>query len=188
MGLSAEECLKKHVFPNRSFFRKESKLLIYYWKEGNIDQIEKLLSKNRFLVYDFDSFHQTGLHWAAKRNYPNIIKMLIAYGSFVDCKDLCNRTPLYLAAKLNHIKCAKALLAKEANPRINTYLGDSALSVAGPECLSYLKKAYLLLIANKFIEKSKRADIWKQEALYYFDTDNDSGIPFFNVNSIIKDT
>ena len=178
MGLTSDECLRQNVFPNKSFFRKESKLLIYYCKEGDINQVEKLLNKNRFLVYDFDSFHQTALHWAAKRNFPNIIKLLMNYGSFVDWKDLCNRTPLYLAAKLNHIKWVKALLAKEANPILQTYMGDSALSVAGPESLSYLKKAYLLLIANKFIEKSLRADIWKQEAIYYFETDNDEGIPF----------
>ena len=178
MGLTPEICLKQNVFPSKPFFRKESKLLIYYWKEGNIDQIEKLLNKNKFLVYDFDSFHQTALHWAAKRNYSEIIKLLINYGSFVDSKDLCSRTPLYLASKSNHIKCVKALLAREANPRIHTYLGDTPMSVAGPESLSYLKKAYLLLIANKFIERSQRGDIWKQEALYYFETDNDSGIPF----------
>ena len=49
---------------------------------------------------------------------------------------------------------------------------------ATPSILSYLKKGYLLALANNFIDKSDRKDVWKREALAYFDTEDDNGIPF----------
>ena len=99
-----------------------------------------LLNKDKHLVYDFDILHQTGLHWAAKRNKPEIIKYLISRGAIVDAKDIANRTPLIVASKCGNIKWVKALLASEANPAIRTFLGLSAMDVTTNESiLSYLK-------------------------------------------------
>lgn len=123
--------------------------------------------------------HQTALHWAAKRDSHTIIKTLISYGAIIDAKDLGNRTPLIIASKMGNVKSVKALLANEANPTCKTFLGYTAMDVAATlPILSYLKKAYLLHIAKNFIDKSKKKEIWKSEALAYFEDKNDSGIPF----------
>ena len=123
--------------------------------------------------------HQTALHWAAKRDQPEIIKLLLARGAIVDAKDMGNRTPLIIASKCGNVKSVKVLLAHEANPACRTFLGYSAMDVAATMAIaSYLKKGYLLWIANKFIDKSKRKEIWNREALAYFVTEDDKGIPF----------
>jgi len=107
------------------------------------------------------------------------MKILIRKGAIIDSKDLGNRTPLIIAARMGHVKCVKVLLANEANPTCRTFLGYRAMDVAStPAILSYVKKGYLLSIANKFVEKAKRKDLWRREALAYFDTPDDFGIPF----------
>ncbi|CAI2385056.1 unnamed protein product [Moneuplotes crassus] len=179
LNLSAEDLMRKNVFPNVPFFRKDSAKLIRAAKSNDLEQLEEILMKNKFTVYDYDTSHQTALHWAAKRNYAEVCKMLIEYGAIVDCRDLGNRTPLLLAAKMDNVKCVKLLLAHGANPISRTFLGHTPLKAAASNrTLSYLKKGYLVMLANKFIDKSERKDVWKREALAYFVNDNESGIPF----------
>lgn len=104
---------------------------------------------------------------------------MIQKGAIIDAKDLGNRTPLIIASKLGNVKSVKALLANEANPTCKTFLGYTARDVAATlPILSYLNKAYMLFIANRFIDKSRRKDVWKTEALAYFETKDDEGIPF----------
>ena len=50
--------------------------------------MEKLLKRNSMLVYEFDYVHQTALHWAAKRGFKEIAKLLIDYRSNVKIFDL----------------------------------------------------------------------------------------------------
>lgn len=46
----------------------------------------------------------TGLHWAAKRGFANLVKILIQYNADVDAKDIVDRTPLYIATDYAHGK------------------------------------------------------------------------------------
>ena len=39
-------------------------------------------------MYDFDNVHQTALHWAAKRNFVPIIRILIENGANVNAFDM----------------------------------------------------------------------------------------------------
>ena len=51
--------------------------MIYSAKSGDVEKLKELLFENKLLVYDFDNVHQTALHWAAKRNFVPIIRVLI---------------------------------------------------------------------------------------------------------------
>ena len=73
-------------------------------KRRDIEEVASIMQMNRFTVYDFDTVHQTALHWAAKRGCHEIIKLLISKGAIIDAKDLGNRTPLIIAAKMGHVK------------------------------------------------------------------------------------
>lgn len=53
----------------------------------------------------------TPLHYAAKFNYPDILKLCVSVN--VRCK--LNRTPLHLAAYYGHVECVKVLLSKNAS-------------------------------------------------------------------------
>jgi len=53
--------------------------------------------ENKYLVFDFDDVGLTGLHWAVKRNYLDLIKLLYRKGAIINSSDIMQRTPLYLA-------------------------------------------------------------------------------------------
>lgn len=88
MNLSPEEWLAKNVFPPKPYFRPKSRELIEYAKVGDVFNMNFLLSLNKYLVYDYDNCHQTALHWAAKRDHTEAIKLLVKYGWFIDWKDI----------------------------------------------------------------------------------------------------
>lgn len=139
--ITPEEIMKYNIFPSKSYFREGSYTLIEACKKGKVEKIMDLLKWNKYLVYDFDPVHQTALHWAAKRNFPEIIKILLEHGAYIDCKDGGRRTPLFIASRLGHADCVEALLANGANPMIQTHIGTSALDVAKTyEIKAYLKK------------------------------------------------
>lgn len=48
----------------------------------------------------------TGLHWAAKRGFPSLVKILIQHNADVDAKDIVYRTPLYIATDYAHGKAS----------------------------------------------------------------------------------
>ena len=62
--------------------------MIYSAKNGDIEKLKELLLGNKLLVYDFDNVNQTALHWAAKRNFVPIIKVLIENGANVNAFDM----------------------------------------------------------------------------------------------------
>ena len=87
-------------------------------KKGNRDEVSHFLYRNKHLVHEYDYIKQTALHWAAKRDFPDIIKILLHYGAYIDAKDSCNRTPLYLASRAGNVRSVKALLAEHADTKI----------------------------------------------------------------------
>lgn len=121
--------MSNNVFPDVPFFRKDSARLIQAAKANDLEKCQQILKMNRFTVYDFDTVHQTALHWAAKRGNHMVCKLLIENGAIVDCKDLGNRTPLIIASKMDHIKCVKVLLANGANPSARTFLGHTPMKL-----------------------------------------------------------
>ena len=178
MKLTPLEIVRKCVFPAFAYSRIGSRDLINAAKSGDVQYAEGLLQKNRYLVYDYDPTHQTALHWAAKRNQPEMIELLIGYGCHINAKDIGNRTALFIASKNGYIKWVKALLAGEANPMIRTHKNLSPLEVAKDAVVeSYIRKAYLLFILMRFLNKAKAKDVWRKEGLYYFTNKSDNEIP-----------
>mmetsp|Transcript_38205 Transcript_38205/g.28153 ORF Transcript_38205/g.28153 Transcript_38205/m.28153 type:complete len:147 (+) Transcript_38205:316-756(+) len=128
-----------------------------------------MLQRCKYYVYDFDGVNQTGLHWAAKRNFGPMIDLLIESGANVNAFDVGGRTPLYLATKMNNLEAVKALLASCAVPIYKTASGKNAFDVATNSVIErYLVKAQLLQICLKMISPKKRQYVWENEGLYYF--------------------
>lgn len=85
MRLSPTMIMSGNVFPKNPFYRGQIvKDFFKAAKSGDCEAVKDLLKKERFLVYEFDNVHQTALHWAAKRNKSDIIKILIANGAKVN--------------------------------------------------------------------------------------------------------
>lgn len=63
----------------------------------------------------------TGLHWACKRNHPDIVQELLKSKAHVNSLDLLNRHPLYYAFESKSGKCAHLLFS---TPRCTLYPKD----------------------------------------------------------------
>jgi len=128
-----------------------------------------LLKKDGYLVYEYDFVHQTPLHWAAKRNKSDVIKLLIENGARINQRDMGGRTALFLASKANNLQAVKALLAGKANPNIRTFSGATPIMVAENEQVhAFIAKAVLLHICLPLINVKKRQAVWETEGLAYF--------------------
>ena len=84
-----------------------------------------MIRNDRFLVYEFDETKQTPLHWAAQRGQYDVLLHLLDSKANINAKDIIGRTPLFNAAKMNHLRIVKALLLHKANPMIRTQGGKT---------------------------------------------------------------
>mmetsp|Transcript_24416 Transcript_24416/g.17168 ORF Transcript_24416/g.17168 Transcript_24416/m.17168 type:complete len:98 (+) Transcript_24416:641-934(+) len=86
---------------------------------GKTELVREMLKDDRFHVFDIDDLSLTALHWAVKRNHLEIMKILIKKGAIVNCFDMLNRTPLYLATIQANDQAVSMLLDCKANPIFN---------------------------------------------------------------------
>ena len=167
-----------NVFAAESFFRQTSKAFFDAVKEGRVLEVNKLLRKEKYLIYEFDDTRQTPLHWAAIRGQHEVASILIEKKANINAKDIIGRTPLYNAAKMNNVKVVKILLAGRANPLIRTQGGKTPYMVTkNSHVKSYLTKATLLKICLPMIPNPQMREwVWEAEGLYYFNSSDQDDI------------
>ena len=86
-------------------------------KAGHAGDVEELLEANRWLVDVHNNAEETGLHWCAKRNRPEIANVLIKSGACENMRDSAGRTPLYVAANTNSVEAVVALVSARVDCR-----------------------------------------------------------------------
>ena len=79
-----KEKLKLHPF--RAVFFREI-------KAGSLEKIAALVKKYPELVHEVDSTEQTALHWACRRGFTDIAKLLLEAGARPGAADLVGRRP-----------------------------------------------------------------------------------------------
>ena len=97
---------------------------------NKIDDVIYLVKQDRKLLFDHDYFGQTGYHWAAKRNYIELLKELINCGKHHNLLDHDSRTPLFLAAYNNHYEAVKILIDNKATNQLKNIQGLSPSDVS----------------------------------------------------------
>ncbi len=114
--------------------------------------IHKVARENHAAVlYQFMEYNLAGanwvydgwplLMWSARDNAPDVTRMLIARGAFVNYSDDKGRTPLFLAAWNENVDDARALIAAGAN--INSVL-TKADNYADPDkCITIVRTLQL---------------------------------------------
>lgn len=98
-------------------------------KFNNIELVKQALRLNSKYLIQYDYFHQTGFHWAAKLGYYDLLKIMLDYSKMVNIFDRELRTPLFLAALNNHKKCVELLLDKGANAYLKDKNGEMAENI-----------------------------------------------------------
>jgi len=76
------------LIPQVPYGRPGSRLFFQSVKEGNLMQVEVMLTKDKFLAHVFDPIKMTALHWACLRGYEEIVRCLLVFSAFVDAVDI----------------------------------------------------------------------------------------------------
>ena len=79
--------------------------------------------ENGALIDVVDKYVWTALHFAAKKGYINIVKLLVDKGAIIDAKDSqYSVTPLHVAAIVGHLEIVEYLMANGATTVSYTHL------------------------------------------------------------------
>ena len=168
LNISLEQFYKLDLDSIQPFSNKESYTLICAIKDKDINNINKLLKNNYFLVYDFDHFKQTPLHWAAKRNVYQVISLIVSKGANVNAKDHTGRTPLHVAAAYNNLEAVEALVYDLAESSVLDNEGLLAEDLTNDRIIkSILKRVRALHKLNKTMF-CKNFESTIKNGLHYF--------------------
>jgi hypothetical protein len=74
------------------FRLKASRDFLNVCKEGDLIKAAAMLKDNQWLAHCKDRTSQSPLHWAARRSHPEMTKLLLENGSFVNSRDTVSCT------------------------------------------------------------------------------------------------
>ncbi len=103
----------QNVTPEESIFSATSK--------GDLQEVKKIISQNKKLIFAKDSTRQTPLHVAAEKNFVDIVKFLIEKGADVNAKNQRGATPLHLACQNGRLRTAELLVRFGASVQEPTF-------------------------------------------------------------------
>lgn len=109
------------IFDKTPYQRRLSRPFFRAVKNSNLEEIKNLVKKDQYLVFERDFAEETCLHWAAKRDYTDIMLFTILQGANVNAFDMGGRTPLFIAARNGHLESVKILLAHKCNPSLRSF-------------------------------------------------------------------
>jgi len=156
-NIPIDQWFHNNPFPKTHFSKSKSKEFIDEVKLGNDKRIKELLALDKYLVFEYDHFKQTGFHWAAKRGLKSTLEILVHHGKHLNLLDLNKRTPLYLASKNNHFDVVKFLLEKGANPFLKSNNDKKPIDVCTEENIKRVLKVNMdnINITNKWFDVLK---------------------------------
>ena len=96
-------------------------------KDGDIDNIVRIIKSNYNYALFKDEFGQTAMHICAKRNIYQVIHLLTSRLGDIDAQDIYGRTPLMCATENKHMETICVLLFYYADPSIVDNEGKKAI-------------------------------------------------------------
>ncbi|CAD8179115.1 unnamed protein product [Paramecium pentaurelia] len=116
MNINTKIMLQKQIFSKKPYQKPNSKEFIHAVKLNQLEKVKQYLEKNKYIIFDFDYFNMTALHWSSKKGLYEMTEFLIKNHADVDAIDILNRTPLYLSIQENNIPIVELLLRNKAYP------------------------------------------------------------------------
>ena len=146
-------------------------------KDGDIENIERLIKKNYNYALFRDEFGQTAFHICAKRNIYQIVLLLISRLGDIDARDIHGRTPLMRAVEYGNLETISVLLFNYADPNIEDNEGKKAIDLLrfkknSENAIEYkieraLKYARLVHLFNRMMVNEKDFDTFVKNSLKY---------------------
>ena len=146
-------------------------------KDGDIENIERLIKKNYNYALFRDEFGQTAFHICAKRNIYQIVLLLISRLGDIDARDIHGRTPLMRAVEYGNLETISVLLFNYADPNIEDNEGKKAIDLLrfkknSENVIEYkieraLKYARLVHLFNRMMVNEKDFDTFVKNSLKY---------------------
>jgi len=140
--VSIYELINDNPFNLKPFELPKSVEFLDAVKYNKIKIVENFLTQNKNYLFVYDFFKQTAFHWCVKRNYVELLELLLSVRKACNQLDINNCTPLAIAAKNNNLNMIQILLNNKANPLIPDDQGKL------PSDLTTDIKCRLLLITN----------------------------------------
>ena len=85
------------MFSSQPLHRKDTQRVIQHIKDGKYLFADELVTRDPYIVFDFDIVFMTPLHWACKKGDAKIAEILIAKCASLDAQDILGRRPLFFA-------------------------------------------------------------------------------------------
>ncbi|KLI46273.1 ankyrin [Brachyspira hyodysenteriae] len=106
---------------------------------GNNDVVIMLLDKDPTTINDVDNRGNTPLHWAAMKDKPETVKLLMENGADIESKDADGWTPLHYAAAFSSLQTVQTLVDLGADKMSKTKDGNEPIYYArGDDVKNYL--------------------------------------------------
>ena len=151
-----------------AFINEHTKQLIIAIREMKYKEASQLLNDNKYLVLDFDYYKQTPLHWACKRNFYQLIPLIISCGASLNVVDSVGRTPLHLAMDLNCCEAAIVLVMEGASLFKVDSEGKRCGDYCKSELMKFLHKRALLLHGIHLLGKQRNFYMNVKRGIMYF--------------------
>lgn len=149
--ISIREFYLSYKIKNYSFSCELTEYLIKEIKDKNKINVDRILDSNKSCVLDFDYFKRTPLHWAAKRNFYQIIPKIINYGADVEAKDFLGKTALHTAIINDYFESVIFLFLYYSSPFTVSLSGKKPIDYAkSDKIISICKRASALHVIHMF--------------------------------------
>ena len=150
LKISINDFYKMEIKSIKPFSNEGTFRLICAIKDKDINIINYILDHESFLVYDFDNFKQTPLHWAAKRNVYQVISKIISKGGNVNALDEAGRTPLHVSIENESFESTQILLYEVADPLIRDNRGLLPIDLTDDKDFKYMLQRAQIVSFNFF--------------------------------------
>eukprot|EP01124_Arcella_intermedia_P002921 TRINITY_DN11598_c0_g1_i1.p1 TRINITY_DN11598_c0_g1~~TRINITY_DN11598_c0_g1_i1.p1 ORF type:complete len:1146 (-),score=287.23 TRINITY_DN11598_c0_g1_i1:3-3440(-) len=129
--------------------------LLYACENGRIS-IMKMLLKHKPALVDVVAFEttETPLSIACRKNYPQIIQMLITQKANVNCVDKNKLTPIYHTCSAGNVAMTELLLANKANL---SSIREEEYNLLFHACKAGHKEIVDLLLKNNILSSNKKS-------------------------------
>ena len=151
LTINLNEFFSKYPVSNMNKSKSYFDYLITAIKNKDLHNANLILDDCKYLVLESDYYKQTLLHWAAKRNFYQIIPKIVNYGADVDALDEIGFSPLHLGINNNNFDAVIFLFLYYASPFKRDKSGKKPIDYAKNYRMATLcKRATALHVVHLF--------------------------------------